>query len=131
MGQVKNKDGLAHLIETMYFVWWSINKFSSSILLSCLYDNSLSNVTNIKYQIMVSEFWIYWTFHLLSYLDLLGTFYFDLCITDGRFLLFQCLSQNFHYFFQTGGNRWTIVKNPLFWIYGIFQIFPEDLPKPS
>ena len=61
----------------------------------------------------------------------LGNFdyFLGLCISDGHFTNFVT---NFHEISiissNEGGNRWTIEENSGF--YGIFQIFPEDLPKP-
>ena len=58
---------LCQLIETMYFELESINRFSSSILFSCVHDNTLRGITNHG----VRKFWI---LHLLNSLELLGIF---------------------------------------------------------
>ena len=80
---------------------------------------------NTQYQISnhgVRKFWIYWTFHLLSYLDLHGWMVIFLPFSV-HFLHFPLFLSN------EGGNRWIIDETSGF--YGICQIFPEDLPKPS
>ena len=77
----------------------------------------------MQYQIMVSEeFWIYWTFHLLSYLDLHEWMVISLnfSVHFSKFPLFLS---------NEGGNKWIIYETSGF--YGIFQISPKDLPKPS
>ena len=58
----------------------------------------------------------------------LGNFdyFLGLCIMDGHFSAFLKLSI---FLSNEGGNKWIIDETSGF--YGIFQIFPEDLPKPS
>ena len=70
----------------------------------------------------VRKFWIYWTFHLLSYLDL-HRWTVNLLPFSVHFSDFPLFLSN------KGGNKWIIDEISGF--YGICQIFPEDLPKLS
>ena len=61
----------------------------------------------------------------------LGNFayFLGLCITDGHLPTFSVPFSKFPLFLSNeGGNRWIIDETSGF--YGIFQIFPGDLPKP-
>ena len=50
-------------------------------------------------------------------------------LASGYFAAFQCHSYQFIYFFQAREEISGIIETSGF--YGIFQIFPDDLPKPS
>ena len=71
----------------------------------------------------VREFWIYWTLCLLTLWNYMEHF----LTLDANF---YCAIPRLSLFLSNKGrNKWIIDETSGF--YGIFQIFPEDLPKPS